>query len=85
MSDVVLAALIGAVASIIVNLFSAWNQRKKRAVEEAVKDERLQNRLGSIEHKLDIHNGYAEKLGDIQIDIAVIKNDIKTLYKQKGE
>lgn len=85
MSDVVLAALIGAAASIIVNLFSAWNQRKKRAVEEAVKDERLQNRLGSIESKLDIHNGYAEKLGEIQVDIAVIKNDIKTLYKQKGE
>ena len=85
MSDVVLAALIGAVASIIVNLISAGNQRKKRAVEEAVKDERLENRLKSIEHKLDIHNGYAEKLGSISTDIAVIKNDIKTLYKQKGE
>ena len=85
MSDVVIAALIGAVASIIVNLISAGNQRKKRAVEEAVKDERLENRLKSIEHKLDIHNGYAEKLGSISTDIAVIKNDIKTLYKQKGE
>ena len=85
MSDVVIAALIGAVASIIVNLISAGSQRKKRAVEEAVKDERLENRLKSIEHKLDIHNGYAEKLGSISTDIAVIKNDIKTLYKQKGE
>lgn len=85
MSDVVIAALIGAVASIIVNLISAGSQRKKRAVEEAVKDERLENRLKSIEHKLDIHNGYAEKLGSISTDLAVIKNDIKTLYKQKGE
>lgn len=85
MSDVVLAALIGAVASIIVNLISAGNQRRKRAVEEAVKNERLENRLNSIEHKLDIHNGYAEKLGSISTDIAVIKNDIKTLYKLKGD
>jgi len=34
---------------------------------------------------LFIHNGYAEKISEIQTDIAVIKNDIKTLYKQKGE
>ena len=85
MSDVVIAALIGAVASIVVNLISAWSTRKKRETEEAVKEERLQNRLQSIEHKLDIHNGYAEKLGDISTDIAVIKNDIKTLYMLKGE
>lgn len=85
MSDVVIAALIGAVASIIVNLISAGTRRKKREIEEAVKDANLKNRLDSIDHKLDIHNGYAEKLGDISTDIAVIKNDIKTLYKLKGE
>lgn len=82
MSDVVLAALIGAAASIIVNLITLAGQNRKRAVEDAVKDERLENRLKSIETKLDTHNGYAEKLGTIQTDIAVIKNDIKTLYKQ---
>ena len=89
MSDVVLAALIGAAASIIVNLIALAQQGKKRAVEDARKDERLENRLTSIEHKLETHNKYAEKLesiqkdmGEIQTDIAVIKNDIKTLYKQ---
>ena len=82
MSDVVIAALIGAVASIIVNLISANSARKKRAVEEAVRETKLDNRLKSIEDKLDVHNGYAEKLGDIQIDMAVIKNDIKTVYRR---
>ena len=82
MSDVVLAALIGAIASIIVNVITANNARKKRAVDEAVRETKLDNRLESIEHKLDIHNGYAEKLGGIQVDIAVIKNDIKTLYRR---
>ena len=82
MSDVVLAALIGAVASIIVNLISASGQRKKRAMEEAVKEARLEMRLTAIEGKLDTHNGYAEKLGTIATDIAVIKNDIKTLYNK---
>ena len=82
MSDVVLAALIGAIASIIVNLITANNQRKKRAVEEAVRDANLENRLRSIEHKLDIHNGYADKLGSISTDIAVIRTDIKNLYNR---
>ena len=82
MSDVVLAALIGAVASIIVNLITANNQRKKRAVDDAVRDANLENRLSNIEHKLDIHNSYADKLGTISTDIAVIRNDIKTLYNR---
>lgn len=84
MNEVVVAALIGAVASIIVELIASWQRGKKRAVEDAIKEQRLEFRLKSIENKLDTHNGYAEKLGDIQTDIAVIKNDIKNLYK-KGE
>lgn len=90
MSDVVLAALIGAVTSIIVNLITANNQRKRRAVEDAVKDERLENRLKNIEHKLDEHNGYADQIGGIHreisgiaTDIAVIKNDIQNLYHKE--
>lgn len=89
MSDVVLAALIGAAASIIVNLITLIGQNNKRKTEEAVKNEHLENRLKNIERKLETHNNYAEKLegiqkdmGEIQTDIAVIKNDIKTLYKQ---
>ena len=82
MSDVVLAALIGAIASIIVNVITANNARKKRAVDEAVRDANLENRLSNIERKLDVHNNYADKLGAISTDIAVIRNDIKTLYNR---
>ena len=80
MSDVVLAALIGAVASIIVNLINNSQQSKKRAVAEAVKDTNLENRLQAIENKLDQHNVYADKITQISMDVAVIKTDIKNLY-----
>ncbi len=93
MSDAVITALIVAASSIICQLLISRSDRrkrtaedaekeKKRAVEQAVKDERLENRLKSIEHKLDEHNGYASKLGNIEKSIAVIENDIKTLYKK---
>ena len=60
-------------------------KEKERAVKDAVKDERLQNRLEGIETQLKLHNSYAERFSEIQTDIAVIKNDIKTLYKSKSE
>jgi len=59
-------------------------KEKEKAVVDARKDEKLQSRLSSIEGKLDEHNGYAKLFSEIQKDIAVIKNDIKTLYKAKG-
>ena len=82
MSDAVITALIMAFASVVCQLLINRSNRKQWAIDEAVKEERLENRLHGIETKLDTHNGYAEKLGSIQLDIAVIKNDIKTLYKQ---
>lgn len=66
-------------------------ERRQAAVAQALKEEReeqykkeTERRLANIEEKLDIHNGYAEKLGDISRSLAVMQNDIKNLYK-KGE
>jgi hypothetical protein len=42
-----------------------------------VLDERTNQHLLIIEKKLDIHNGYAEKLGDIQQDIAALRAKIE--------
>lgn len=93
MSESIITAIIMALASVVCQLLINKSNREKRvkeddekeknrAVEEAIKDEKLENRLASIEKKLESHNNYAERLGEIQLDIAVIKNDIKTLYKQ---
>lgn len=91
----IIVAVIMALASVVCQVLINHSNRKKRvaedaekekerAVAEARKEEKLQNRLGDIEGKLDEHNGYAALLQAIQTDIAVIKNDIKTLYKAKG-
>lgn len=79
MSDVVIAALIGAIASIIVNLITASNQRKKRAIEDAVKEANLENRLKSIEKKLDAHNSYSDKITAMETNIAVIRTKLEML------
>lgn len=77
MSDVVLAAVIGAIVSLLGNILNNWSQRKKKAVEEAQEKTELKLRLKSIETKLDTHNSYAEKIGGIQADIAYIKGKME--------
>lgn len=91
----IIVAAIMMVSSIICQVLINHSNRRKRVAEDAEKekekavvdarkDENLQNRLNNIEGKLDEHNGYAKIFSEIQKDIAVIKNDIKTLYKAKG-
>ena len=77
MNTTVLAALIGAIASIIVNLISVSQQNQKRREEEKVRDAKLEMKLSNIEKKLDEHNGYAEKIGSVQQDIAFIKGKLE--------
>lgn len=73
----VVAASVGALASIFVNLIALWQQNKKRTIEEAVKDAKIESRLKSIEDKLETHNKYAEKMGSIEQNIAYIKGKLE--------
>lgn len=81
-TEAVVVALIAAGASVVCEVIISEASKKKAAVEDAKREQKISDRLDSIETKLDIHNGYAEKFTDIQLDIAVIKNDIKNM---KGE
>ena len=84
MSGGVLLALITGLCAVVGQWLISRSQNEKRKVDDAVRDARLDDRLAGVERRLDLHNGYAERFSEIQTDIAVIKNDIKTLYKEKG-
>jgi len=84
LSDIVIVAIITGICSVIGQWIISHNANEKRKIEDAVRDARLDDRLVGVEKRLDEHNKYAQKFGEIQTDIAVIKNDIKTLYKEKG-
>ena len=84
MSEGVLIALITGLCAVVGQWLISRSQNEKRKVDDAVRDARLDDRLAGVERRLDLHNGYAERFSEIQTDISVIKNDIKTLYKEKG-
>lgn len=84
MSEAVLIAIITGACAVIGQLIISRAQTAKRKVDDAVRDARLDDRLAGVEKRLDEHNRYAARFSEIQTDIAVIKNDIKTLYKERG-
>ena len=81
MSEVIIVAIITGVCSVIGQWLITRQQTQKRKVDDAVRDARLEDRLRSVERKLDEHNGYASRFSEIGVDIAVIKNEITNLKK----
>lgn len=83
MSDTVLVAIITGICAVLGQWLISKQTVKQKKTDDAVRDARLDDRLAGVEKRLDEHNRYASKFAEIQTDIAVIKNDIKTLYKAK--
>lgn len=85
MSEAVLCGLISAFASIVVSIISVNSALRKQNEEnirrEIKRDTETDMRLNAIEHKLDVHNGYAEKLGGIATDLAVLKQKLEDNIK----
>lgn len=83
MSDTILVAILtgafSVVGSYVANKTISEKKSKEDDIKAAQREQRQQDRLEAIEHKLDIHNGYAEKLGSIQNDITAIHKDIEYL------
>lgn len=82
MTEAIVVAIITAGASVVCQIILSRSAKKQTSAENAKREQRIDDQLLTINQKLDIHNGYAEKFADIQTDIAVIKNEIKNL---KGE
>ena len=77
----VATTLISSITAIVVCLITQHFQNKKRKSDEDVEKALLKQQLSSISEKLDEHNGYAEKIGGMAIDIAIIKTKIEALQK----
>ena len=79
MSEVVLSSLITGLCAVIGQWLISRKNRKDEDVKRAVREQIVNDRLDAIEHKLDIHNGYAEKLGDLRRDVAVIAAKMESI------
>lgn len=82
MTESIVVAIITALGAVLGQLIISSASKKKQAIEEAKREQRLNDRLEIIEKKLDEHNGYADKFTAFTTDIAVIKTEIKGIKEQ---
>ena len=75
MSDTVLVAIITGGVTLTVNLLANWSARKKYAIERAIRDQKLDDQIATMNRKLDEHNRYSDKIGNIEK--AIVRIDTK--------
>lgn len=83
MTEGIIIAIITGLCAVVGQYLISRKARIDDAAERARLDERTANRLEAIERKLDEHNHYAEKLGDLQKDVALIRQEIQHIEKGK--
>lgn len=84
MSDAIIVALITAGASVICQMLINAKTKRDTETKQAVRDKEFEDRLENIEKRLDQHNHYAEKLGEISIALTAIKKDIEYIRGGKA-
>lgn len=78
------AIIVGALAalgSFLSNVAISHKKAKADAIKEIERETRQEDRMKSIEKKLDEHNKYAEKLGGIEKSMIAMQKDIEYLRK----
>lgn len=79
MSDAIIVALITGTITLVGNLLLTWSQHKKQAVEQAKRDQKLDDQIATMNKKLDEHNRYSDKIGNIEKAIVRIDTKLESL------
>lgn len=86
----ILVALIALLSTVFGGILGYIGRNRKQAVIEAKREqqqadsfEKLFQEMDGIKKRLDVHNKYAEKFGDIELSLTSIKKDIEYLRKER--
>lgn len=86
MGESVLIALITGILAVLGSYVGNVTISRKKSREDAIRaaknEQKLVDRLDRLEKKVDEHNGWGEKFGDIKKDIAEIKTKVEILGKE---
>lgn len=77
-----LGVVATATASIIINISNNNKSRQKLENERALRDQKIDSALEGIKERLDEHNNYAQKIGDMRDSMLILQQDV-TYLKEK--
>lgn len=79
MSDTLLGSIIGAVVALIVCLVTNWTQRKKDAVAQAKRDQKIDDSINELSKRVDAHNGLSDRISNMEKSIVRIETKVDGL------
>lgn len=79
--NIIVAVITGVFATIGV-VVTNYASNKKNSIDQAKRDQQLQDNIENLSKRVDIHNGYAEKFAESTNNISLLQKDVEYI---KGE
>ena len=81
MSDALLGTIISGVVALCVALITNMTARKKDAINNAIRDQKIEDSLNELSKRVDAHNSLADRIGNIEKAIVRIDTKMESLHK----
>lgn len=81
MDNSIVVAMITGGVTLSVNLIANYSARKKTAIEQAKRDQKLDDQIATMNQKLDEHNRYSDKIANIEKAIVRIDTKMESFHK----
>lgn len=81
MDNSIVVALISGGVTLSVNLLANWSARKKDAIANAVRDQKIEDSITELSKRVDAHNQLGDKIANIEKAIVRIDTKMESLHK----
>lgn len=82
MSETLIGVIITATVSLVVNLIANWSARKKDAIANAVRDQKIEDSINELSKRVDQHNQLSDRIVNIEKAIVRIDAKMEGFHKQ---
>lgn len=83
MSDSIIVAMVTGAFAVISNVVISRQSSRRDEINNALREQRQTIRLDRLEKKVDEHNGYAKRFGEIEKSIVRIETKLGDITNDK--
>jgi len=82
MDSSIITALITGSVTLVGTILANYSMRKKDAISNAVRDQKIEDSLNELSKRVDAHNQLGDKIANIEKSIVKIETTIESLHKK---
>lgn len=76
-TETIIVALITSGFTFAGVLVANKTSNRKNTIEQALRDQKIADKLQSLSDRVDVHNGYAEKFAGVTTNIELLQKDVE--------